>query len=298
MILITENLSTLKIHKLTQDQYDRELAAGRIDEHALYLTPDDGSVIESGAVKSVNNTLPDERGNVQIPLGQSLTVFYVQHNDIDSFTCDMTYGEIREAIVEDMPVLGIFINTETGVVEHLHPELCDEDGEILFHAAHGDYICMSGGWAYYQLISSDGVFYVNAVKKESPDNSDTEWYCTIDKTENEIRSAYNAGLNVCCRLQVSSNHNLIMPLSYCNNNSVFFSTFTGHSIVGNSGNFLCEFVVMSDTLCIVSFYDVKQNAALPEVTSADNGKVLMVVNGKWTAVNLNLTVDENGVVSV
>lgn len=35
----TENLSTLKIHKLTQEQYDRELAAGRIDGSALYLTP-------------------------------------------------------------------------------------------------------------------------------------------------------------------------------------------------------------------------------------------------------------------
>ena len=41
--MITENLSTLKIHKLTQEQYDRELQAGRIDENALYLTPDDGS---------------------------------------------------------------------------------------------------------------------------------------------------------------------------------------------------------------------------------------------------------------
>lgn len=36
----TENLSTLKIHKLTQEQYDRELEANRIDPTALYLTPD------------------------------------------------------------------------------------------------------------------------------------------------------------------------------------------------------------------------------------------------------------------
>lgn len=36
-----ENLSTLKIHKLTQAQYERELAAGRIDENALYMTPDE-----------------------------------------------------------------------------------------------------------------------------------------------------------------------------------------------------------------------------------------------------------------
>jgi hypothetical protein len=42
MKMTTENLSTLKIHKLTQEQYDRELAAGRIDENAIYLTPDDG----------------------------------------------------------------------------------------------------------------------------------------------------------------------------------------------------------------------------------------------------------------
>ena len=39
----TENLSTLKIHKLTQEQYQRELEAGRIDETALYLTPDEDS---------------------------------------------------------------------------------------------------------------------------------------------------------------------------------------------------------------------------------------------------------------
>lgn len=39
--MITENLSTLKIHKLTQAQYDRELMAGRIDENVLYLTPDE-----------------------------------------------------------------------------------------------------------------------------------------------------------------------------------------------------------------------------------------------------------------
>lgn len=39
--MTTENLSTLKIHKLTQTQYNRELSAGNIDEFALYLTPDD-----------------------------------------------------------------------------------------------------------------------------------------------------------------------------------------------------------------------------------------------------------------
>lgn len=49
--MITENLSTLKIHKLTQAQYDCELEAGRLDENALYLTPDE---LTSAQVSSVN----------------------------------------------------------------------------------------------------------------------------------------------------------------------------------------------------------------------------------------------------
>lgn len=39
--MITENLSTLKINKLSEEQYKRAYAAGRIDPTALYLTPDE-----------------------------------------------------------------------------------------------------------------------------------------------------------------------------------------------------------------------------------------------------------------
>jgi hypothetical protein len=37
---------------------------------------------------------------------------------------------------------------------------------------------------------------------------------------------------------------------------------------------------------------------LPEITETDNGKVLMVVNGKLQLINVSLTVDANGVVSM
>ena len=39
--MLTTNLETLKIHKLTKAQYERELAAGNIDANALYLTPEE-----------------------------------------------------------------------------------------------------------------------------------------------------------------------------------------------------------------------------------------------------------------
>lgn len=38
--MFTKDISTLKIHKLSQEQYDRELAGGNIDEDAIYLTPE------------------------------------------------------------------------------------------------------------------------------------------------------------------------------------------------------------------------------------------------------------------
>lgn len=53
----TENISTLKIHQLTQEQYDRELAAGRIDANALYLTPDVRS-------ENTNQATPETYGAV------------------------------------------------------------------------------------------------------------------------------------------------------------------------------------------------------------------------------------------
>ena len=71
--MITENLSTLKIHKLTREQYERELAAGRIDENALYLTPDEN--IDLNNENCLNKTGDTMTG----PLGLTLDVGYGQN---------------------------------------------------------------------------------------------------------------------------------------------------------------------------------------------------------------------------
>ena len=54
--MITQNLQTLKIHKLTQEQYDRELAAGNIDPNAIYLTPDEAADLSKYATVEQLNT--------------------------------------------------------------------------------------------------------------------------------------------------------------------------------------------------------------------------------------------------
>lgn len=68
--MITENLSTLKIHKLSQTQYDRELANGRIEENALYLTPDEDYVSRSEfeALLARVEALENGGGGISSPL--------------------------------------------------------------------------------------------------------------------------------------------------------------------------------------------------------------------------------------
>ena len=48
--MITEKISALKIHKLTQEQYERELEKGNIDDTALYLTDSSDDWFESIAI--------------------------------------------------------------------------------------------------------------------------------------------------------------------------------------------------------------------------------------------------------
>lgn len=78
-----ENLSTLKIHKLSQAQYERESAAGRIDENALYLVPDTDTTKELSPEDILNlfielnliNPLTDEKGFILTENDNTLLVF-------------------------------------------------------------------------------------------------------------------------------------------------------------------------------------------------------------------------------
>lgn len=56
--MFTEILDVLKIHKLTKEQYERELEAGRIDAGALYLTPVDEM---EDVVKMIPQDLTEEQ---------------------------------------------------------------------------------------------------------------------------------------------------------------------------------------------------------------------------------------------
>lgn len=67
--MITENLSTLKIHTLTQAQYERARENGTLEEFALYLTPDDENF---ATIEQVNAALAEAKAYADSLIGSIL----------------------------------------------------------------------------------------------------------------------------------------------------------------------------------------------------------------------------------
>lgn len=98
--MITENVSTLKIHKLTQAQYDRELAAGTIDVTALYLTPD------KDILPYVVNIQEDDYG----------AGYYLIHYDGTKFI-EVTPNDVYQAYNNSRPIHASYYNTPLQLTE-------------------------------------------------------------------------------------------------------------------------------------------------------------------------------------
>lgn len=65
----------------------------------------------------------------------------------------------------------------------------------------------------------------------------------------------------------------------------------GHAMIAPQIQAFLEGAVQTPSITVGNYV---LQAVLPDVTDADNGKVLMVVDGTWQAVDLNLSTDENG----
>lgn len=130
--MITENVSTLEIHKLTQKQYDRLVAAGTVNENAIYLTPDDGSdrtglpvVIEetnpailtdSGVVLDTVMTPSEARDAVKSGLSLNITVAADDASIVYTYHCSyLVHNENGNELFL------VFSLTESDVVFEYYP---------------------------------------------------------------------------------------------------------------------------------------------------------------------------------
>lgn len=111
--MITENLSTLKINRLTQEQYDRELLAGNIKDNELYLTPDENKVI------FYNNETITLRDGTYYVAGEeisSLTILYSDEDFISSIELTTASEGVINITLPESKYIGeppTFLNGET-----------------------------------------------------------------------------------------------------------------------------------------------------------------------------------------
>ncbi len=83
---ITENLSNLRIHRLSQEQYENALANGNVDQTALYLTPDnslDEIANLAVAFTARNVEVTDTAGELA-----NYSIAIVKSTDTDNLTAD------------------------------------------------------------------------------------------------------------------------------------------------------------------------------------------------------------------
>lgn len=119
--MITENLSTLKIHKLTQTQYDRELAAGRIDESAIYLTPDEEIDLSQYATVEQLNTKANTTDVVNLPGRKTAGMLYADINGA-IYTCSNGAEVFNDNVGSHLNENGIPTNGSIAAGEYSHAE--------------------------------------------------------------------------------------------------------------------------------------------------------------------------------
>lgn len=126
--MITENLSTLKIHKLSQEQYDRELEAGRIDKNALYLTPEDIRIDEGADEVYVQSEEP-----VDAPDGS----IWVDIDEISGGT--LLSGSVPSVTVDDNDKMLQVVNGEYALVTIENSSIKTYIDNYINEALGGDY---------------------------------------------------------------------------------------------------------------------------------------------------------------
>ena len=149
--MVTENLSTLKIHKLTQEQYYRELENGNIDETAFYLTPDEEIDLSPYATIEQLNTKANEEHTHDIDNINNL------QQTLDEMREDLkgifiaSYGtttnrEIEDAIADGKAVFcingaytAVFLRKNSSATRHVFGYQTSEEC--------GEYLCDGGEWS-------------------------------------------------------------------------------------------------------------------------------------------------------
>lgn len=131
----TTNVSTLKIHKLTQAQYNRELANGNIDETALYLTPDEGIDLSGYATT--------EQLNGKSDISHTHNDLYYTETEIDTKLESKAHATHAHTVsqISDLAVTATELNYMDGVTSNVQAQLDGKADANHTHSASSGLRC-------------------------------------------------------------------------------------------------------------------------------------------------------------
>lgn len=166
--MITENVSTLKIHKLTQEQYDRESESGTLEENAIYLTPQEAIDLSNYAtVESLNQGL---KNKVEDSGGESFyqTLFFPIFKD--SMSMDrkpntevgmksIALGYYSEASGMNSQAFG-FYSTASNTGSQAFGTGCQSTGE--YSQAFGAHTIASGDYSHAEGYRTEALAHQHA----------------------------------------------------------------------------------------------------------------------------------------
>lgn len=134
--MITKNLSTLKIHNLTQTQYERELAAKNVDEDALYLTPDDENYYTDTEIDALLADKADDTHNHDSAYdtkGAANTALASAKTYVDEIKNDLLNG--AGSAYDTLKELGDLIDDNTDAIEALETIATGKANAVHTHTA-------------------------------------------------------------------------------------------------------------------------------------------------------------------
>lgn len=195
--MITENLSTLKINKLTQEQYDRVLSSGALDANAFYLTPDEemysieeiDDLLKNKADKDHTHDLSDyetvQNSDSKLEEAKNYTDTEIANLINSAPTTLDTLGEIAAAMEENADVVQALDDAigSKADANHKHDDLYDTKG------AANTALETAKGYADTHINNKD--IHVTATEKDAWNKTldDAKSY-TDTKVSNTIANYY------------------------------------------------------------------------------------------------------------
>ena len=123
--MLTENLSTLKINRLTQEQYDAALTNGSINANELYLTPDDNELDTSAflRVTDVGSAVDVNPINADTLQGKSASYFATSSNV-------STINTSLNTINSDISTINGSLNTINSNISTINSDISTINGSL------------------------------------------------------------------------------------------------------------------------------------------------------------------------